>query len=94
MVPLKRMGVMVAALLVVLALVPLGVAFHEHDADAQAAGHADCDACHFRHMSGVEADGAPAPFPVDLVAHAVVTVHSDGERAAALGIRPTRGPPA
>ena len=91
---LKRMAVTAAALLIVIALAPLGVAFHDHDVDAQAAGHADCDACHFRHLSGVETDGAPAPSVPDLVAHAVVSPHRDGERLAALGIRLTRGPPA
>ncbi len=94
MVSLKRMVVMAAALLVVLALAPLGVAVHEHDVDAQAAGYADCDACHFRHLSGVENDGAPAPFVADVAARGVVTARPDGERSAALGIRPTRGPPA
>ena len=85
---------MAGALLIVLALAPLGVAFHEHVADAQAAGHADCDACHFRHLSGVETDGALAPSVADPVAHVLVSAHPDGERSVALGIRPTRGPPA
>ncbi len=86
---------MVAALLVVLALAsPLGVVFHEHDADAQAAGHANCDACHFRHLSAVKNDSAPVPSVPDFIARAVVAAHPDGERPAALGIRLTRGPPA
>ena len=83
-----------AALLLVLALASLGVALHEHDTDAQSAGHADCDACHFRHLSGVATDGTPAPSAPDLVAHAVVSADPDGERGLAFGIRPTRGPPA
>ena len=83
-----------AALLMVLALASVGVAFHEHDVDVQSAGHADCDACHFRHLSGVETDGPPAPSAPELVAHAVVAADPDGERRLALGIRPTRGPPA
>ena len=94
MAPSKRTAGMVAALFMVLALAPAGIALHEHDADTQAAGHADCDACHFRHLSGVETDGTPAPSAPDLVAHAVVSAHPNGERAMALGIRPTRGPPA
>ena len=81
-------------MLMVLALASVGVALHEHDTDVQAADHADCDACHFRHLPGVETDGTPAPAAPDPIAHAVVSVHPGGERAAALGIRPTRGPPA
>lgn len=88
------MAAMGAALLMVLALASAGVALHEHDTDVQAADHADCDACHFRHLPGVETDGTPAPAAPEPIAHAVVSVHADGERAAALGIRPTRGPPA
>ena len=80
------------AVILLLALAPAGVVLHEHD--AQAAEHADCDACHLRHLSGVECDGAPAPSAPALVARAVVPAVADGERGAALGIRPTRGPPA
>ena len=94
MVSLKRLAATGAALLTVLALASGGVALHEHDTDARSAGHADCDACHFRHLSGIAPDGTPAPSAPDLVAHAVVSAHPDGERAAALGILPTRGPPA
>ena len=94
MVPSKLTVAMAAALLMVLALAPAGIALHEHDADPQAAGHADCDACHFRHLSEIETDGMPAPSAPDLVAHAVVSAHPGGERGMALGIRPTRGPPA
>ena len=94
MVPLKRTAAGAAALLVVLALASVGVALHEHDADVQSAGHADCDACHFRHLSGVETDGTPAPSAPDFVAYAIASADPDGERGLALGIRPTRGPPA
>ena len=90
----NRMTAMGAALLVVLALASAGVALHEHDVDVQSAAHADCDACHFRHVPVVETDGAPAPSAPALVAHAVVSAAPDGERAAALGILATRGPPA
>ena len=85
-----------AALLIVLAvaLATLGAALHEHDAGVRIAGHADCDACHFRHLPGIAADGTPAPSAPDLVAHAVVSARPDGERGAAVDIRPTRGPPA
>jgi hypothetical protein len=83
-----------AALLMALLLASVGGALHEHDADVQSAAHADCDACHFRHLSGVETDGALAPAPPVLVAHAVVSADPDGERVPALGILATRGPPA
>ena len=92
MVPQKRTAAWAAMLLFLLALAPAGLVLHEHD--GQAADHADCDACHFRHLSGVESDGAPASPAPDLVARAVVDATADGERGAALGIRPTRGPPA
>ena len=94
MVPLRRLAAKGAALFLVLALASAGVALHEHDTDVQDAGHADCDACHFRHLSGVQTDGTPAPSPPDLVAHTVVSADPDVERGIALGIRPTRGPPA
>ena len=86
-----------AALLIVfavLALATAGAALHEHDADAHAAGHADCDACHFRHLSGIAPDGTPAPVAPAHVAHAVAPARPAGERAAALRTLPTRGPPA
>ena len=85
---------MAAALLIVLALVPAGLALHAHEADVQAAGHADCDVCHFRQLSGIVTDGAPAPSAPGLVAHAVGSPAPDGERGLAIGICPTRGPPA
>ena len=93
MASLNRITAMGAALFVVLALASVGVALHEHD-DVQSAAHADCDACHLRHLSGVETDGTPAPSAPDRVAHAVVSADPDGERGIAIGIRPTRGPPA
>ena len=90
----SKRGTALLIALAVVALATLGVALHEHDAGAQTAGYADCDACHFRHLSGIVADGTPAPSAPDLVAHAVVSARPGGERAAALGLRPTRGPPA
>ena len=78
----------------VIALATSGAALHEHDAGVQAAGHADCDACHFRHLSGIAPDGTPAPAAPALVAHAVAPARPDGERAATLGVLLTRGPPA
>ena len=88
------MVAMGAALFMLLALASVSVALHEHDADVQSAGHAGCNVCHFRHLSGIATDGTPAPSAPDLVAHPVVSAHPDGERGMALGIRPTRGPPA
>ena len=82
------------AAVLLIALAPAGLALHEHEADAQAAGHTACDACHFRHLSGIVTDGAPAPAAPDLVAHPVASPAPDGERGVALGICPTRGPPA
>ena len=90
----KRMTAMGAAVFVVLALASVGVALHEHDADVQSAAHADCDACHIRHVSVVETDGTPGPAAPALVVLGVVSTDPDGERAAALGILATRGPPA
>ena len=86
-----------AALLIVfatVALATLGAALHEHDFGVQADGHAGCDACHFRHLSGIAPDGAPAPAGPALVAQAVAPAQPDRERSAALGIFLTRGPPA
>ena len=85
---------MTVGLVIVLALASLGAALHEHDADPQATDHADCDACHFRHLSGITPGGTPAPSAPDLVTPVVVAARPDGERPAALGILPTRGPPA
>ena len=93
MIWLRRNEALAAVLLV--ALVPAGLALHQHEADdAQAAGHADCDGCHFRHLSGIVTDGAPAPTASGLVAHAVGSPAPDGERGVVIGIRSTRGPPA
>ena len=95
MVPLKRAAaVVVGALVVAAALASTGVARHDHGPDTQPAGHADCDACHFRHLPVIETDSAPAPSAPDPVAHAVPSDHSKGKRGADVGIRPTRGPPA
>ena len=90
----SRRGTALLIVLAVVALATLGVALHEHDAGVETAGHADCDACHVRHLSEIAPDGTPAPSAPDLVAHAVVSARPGGARAAALGIRPTRGPPA
>ena len=92
MVLLKQTAAVAAVL--VMALAWVGGALHGHDADRQSAGHADCDACHFRHLTVVETDVTPAPSELDLVAHAVASTHPDGELDTALGIHPTRGPPA
>lgn len=88
----KRAVTVVAALLLVLAWV--GGALEEHCADVQSAGHADCDACHFRHLSVVETYGAPAPSELDPVADAVASTNPHGELDLAPGNHPTRGPPA
>ena len=94
MVPSQRTAAVAAALLLALALVPAGIALHEHEADVQAAAHADCDACHFRHLSGIVTDGAPAPSAPGLVAHAAGSPAPHGERGTAIDTCPTRGPPA
>ena len=91
---LKRASAFAAALLVVAALAAASAARHGHGPDAQGDAHADCDACRFGHLSVIETDRAPAPCAPDLVAHAVSSVRPQGERGAALGIRPNRGPPA
>ena len=90
----SKRGVALLIVFAVLALATLGAALHEHDAGVQTAGHTDCDACHFRHLSGIAPDGTPAPAAPALAAHAVAPIGPDGERAATLGILPTRGPPA
>ena len=90
---LRRTLALAAVLLV--ALVPAGLALHELEADGRRAGHADCDGCHcLRHLSGIVTDGAPAPTAPGLVVHAVGSPAPDGERGVAICIRPTRGPPA
>lgn len=78
----------------VLALAVSGAALHEHGLDGQAAGHGDCGACHCRHLSDIAPDGASAPAAPDLVASAVVSAGTDGDRGRHPRIRPTRGPPA
>jgi len=77
-----------------MALAPVGGALHERHADPRPDGHTDCDACHFRHLSVIATDGAPAPTAQDLVAHVVVSAPAAGKLHIAFGIRPTRGPPA
>lgn len=94
MVSLKRAVAVAAALVVVVALGATSILLHGHDPDAGDGSHADCDACHFRHLPLIEADRAPAPSAPDRVAHAVPSVRPQCERGAVLGIRPTRGPPA
>ena len=90
---LSKQTVAVAAALL-MAVAWVGGALLEHDADVQPAGHADCDACHIRHLSVVETDGMPAPSGLDLVAHTVASTRPARELGMALGIHPTRGPPA
>lgn len=92
MVPLKRAAAVAAALLLLAALAATSVVPHRHGPDAHDA--ADCDACHFRHLSVIETDRAPAPSAPDLVAHAAPSVRPQGEHGPAVVIRPTRGPPA
>lgn len=92
MVPLKRAAAVAAALLLLVALAATSVVPHRHGPDAH--DPADCDACHFRHLSVIETDRAPAPSAPDLVAHAAPSVRPRGEHGPAVVIRPTRGPPA
>ena len=92
MVPPRWIAAIVAVLLMVIA--PVGAALHEHDAAPRPAGHTDCNACPFRHLSVITTDGAPAPTAPDLVGHAVVSAPAAGNLHVAFGIRPTRGPPA
>ena len=92
---LSRCAVAIAAsLLVVVALAATGVVSHGHDAEARDGSHADCEACHFRHLLVIETGGAPAPSAPDVVAYAIPVVRPPREQGAALGIRPQRGPPA
>ncbi len=92
--PLKRAAAVATALLVLATIAVTSVARHGHGPDAHGADHADCDACHFRHLSLIETDRAPAPSAPDRVAHAVPSIRPRGEQGAAIVIRPTRGPPA
>ena len=94
MLPAGRFVVTAVTFLAVLALAPAAGALHDHDADARPAGHADCDACHLRHVSAVEAAGAPASLAPDPVADTIASAPLEGERAAYVGIHPSRGPPA
>ena len=86
--------VAVVTLLAVLALAPAASALHHDHADARAAAHADCDACHLRHVSAVEAAGAPASLAPNPVADTIGSTHAEGERTTYFGIRLSRGPPA
>ena len=92
MAPLKPAAAVAAALLLLAALAATSVVPHAHGHDAE--GAADCDACHFRHLSVIETDRAPASSAPDLVAHAAPSAHPQGEHGPAVVIRPTRGPPA
>ena len=91
-----RFAATAVTLLAVLALAPAASALHDHDhgADARAAGHADCEACHLRHVTAVEAAGAPSAPAPDLVADTIGPAPPEGERTTCTGIRPSRGPPA
>ena len=91
---LSKRGASLLIVFAAVALATLGAALHEHDFGVQAAGHADCDACHFRHLSGIAPDGTPAPAAPALVAHSVAPARPDHEPAATLGVLLTRSPPA
>ena len=93
-VPLKPAAAVTAALLVLAALVATSTIGQGHGFDTQAAGHTDCDACHFRHLSVVPPDRVPAPSAPDLVAHGVPFAHPQGEGSVFVDIQSTRGPPA
>lgn len=90
----RRAAAIAAALLVVVALAATGVVWHGHDPDARDGSHADCEACHLRHLLVIETGATLAPSVPDVVAHAVPAVRPQREQGAVLGIRPTRGPPA
>ena len=94
MVPWKLAAAVTASLLVLVALVATSTIGHGHGPDTQAAGHADCEACHFRHLSVVPTDRVPAPSAPDLVAHDVPSAHPQGELGAVVDRQSTRGPPA
>ena len=81
-------------MLVLAALVATSTIGHEHAFDTQAAGHTDCDACHFRHLSVGPPDRVPAPSAPDLVAQGVPFAHPQGERSVFVDTQSTRGPPA
>ena len=94
MVPWKPAAAVTAALLMLAALVATSTTSHGHGPDTQPAGHSDCTACHFRHLSVVQADRVPAPSAPDLVAHDVPFAHPQGELDAVVNLQSTRGPPA
>lgn len=94
MVPWKPGAAVTAALLMLAALVATSTTSHGHGPDTRPAGHTDCTACHFRHLSVVQADTVPAPSAPDLVAYDVPTAHPQGELGAVVDRQSTRGPPA
>ena len=94
MVSWKPAAAVTAALLMLAALVAASTTSHEHGPDTQPAGHTDCIACHFRHLSVVQTDTVPAPAAPDLVARDVPTAHPQGELGAVVDRPSTRGPPA
>ncbi|MCY4122073.1 MAG: hypothetical protein OXG72_14265 [Acidobacteria bacterium] len=94
MVSLRQAVAIAAALLVVMALAAPGAVRHGHDPHARDGSHPDCATCHFRQLLSIETGGTPVPSAPDVVAHAVPAARPQCEQGAALGIRPTRGPPA
>ncbi len=90
----KLAAAVTASLLVLVALVATSTIGHGHGPDTQGAGHTDCEACHFRHLSVVPTDRVPAPSAPDLVAHDVPSAHPQGELGAVVNLQSTRGPPA
>ena len=89
-----KLAAVTAALLMLVALVATSTIGHGHGPGSEAAGHTDCTACHFRHLSMVQADTVPAPSAPDLVAHDVPSAHPQGEQGAVVDRQSTRGPPA
>ncbi len=92
--PLKPAAAVTAALLMLVALVATSTTSHGHGPDTEPAGHTDCTACHFRHLSAVQTDRVPAPSAPDLVAHGVPSAYPRGEQGAVVDMQSTRGPPA
>ena len=83
-----------AVLLMLVALVATSTASHGHGPGTQPDGHTDCTACHFRHLSVIQADTVAAPSAPDLVAHDVPSAHPQSELGAVVNSQSTRGPPA
>ena len=94
MVSSDRIVATAVALLLALVLAPAAFALHDHDAGAQAPSHLDCDACHLRQISAVEAAGTPSSQALEFVSDTIVSAPQEGERTAHVGISPSRGPPA